>query len=101
MSPFALTSVPVAQDSQTEIAAAISCLGLSTDSIGSIESFTLFPQVPAELRIKIWQASFIPRRIILQRVASRPRLDIRSSAALLLVNNEAHQVFIRNYPMCL
>jgi hypothetical protein len=63
-----------------------------------LEKFLFFPQLPAELRIQIWEATFSPRRIILRRHSHRPVLD-RAAGALLLVNNETHRVFVEHYTL--
>jgi hypothetical protein len=63
-------------------------------------SFIHFPQLPAELRIKIWEYAFIPRTITLKRHSSRPALNLRSVEALMLVNHEAHLLFKRSYTRC-
>jgi hypothetical protein len=73
-------------------------LDLPSNNENPIKEFTLFPRLPAELRIKIWKNTFIPRRIVLDRHTDRPRLD-PSAGALLLVNNEAHEVFVENYAL--
>lgn len=78
------------------IVEALQSLALSTTE--AIQDFPFFPQLPAELRIKIWEATFVPRRIILKSHSARPRLD-PSTGALLLVNNEAHRVFVENYTL--
>jgi hypothetical protein len=75
-------------------------LAQSDSSEQSLVPFALFPQLPAEIRIQVWESSFVPRRIILKRHSSRPPLGLRSSCALLLVNNEAYRVFIQNYALC-
>jgi len=61
--------------------------------------FTLFSFLPTEIRLKIWQHSFLPRRVGLMRHQNKPALDCRSGA-LLLVNREANQVFLENYALC-
>lgn len=65
-----------------------------------IQSFAMFPQLPAELRIKIWEYVFVPRTITLERHSSRPALNPRSVEGLLLVNHEARQLFQRSYTRC-
>ena len=69
-------------------------------SEGQKESrFTLFTFLPTEIRLKIWQHSFLPRRVDLARHSSQPALD-KQSGALLLVNREANQVFLETYALC-
>ncbi|KAG9229817.1 hypothetical protein BJ875DRAFT_473934 [Amylocarpus encephaloides] len=63
--------------------------------------FPLFTSLPAELRIKIWKYSFMPRRIMMKRHTSRPQLSICFVGNLLLVNSEAHGVVVENYARCL
>jgi hypothetical protein len=75
-------------------------LALADSSDKILKSFTLFPQIPAEIRIQIWESSFVPLRIILMRHSTRPPLRLRSSCALLLVNNESHRVFVQHYALC-
>ncbi|CZR60175.1 uncharacterized protein PAC_10071 [Phialocephala subalpina] len=64
-------------------------------------TFHLFSELPTEIRIQIWQSSFVPRRVKLRTHAYRPRLDPRSTCGLLLVNNEAHSIFVEHYTKCL
>jgi hypothetical protein len=64
----------------------------------AIKDFPFFPQLPTELRIQIWETTFVPRRIMLRSHSDRPHLD-PSIGALLLVNNEAHQVLVENYTL--
>ncbi|KUJ11571.1 uncharacterized protein LY89DRAFT_227519 [Mollisia scopiformis] len=64
-------------------------------------TFHRFSELPAELRIEIFQLSYIPRRIKLRKHSSRPKLAPRSSCALLLVSHEAHSIFIESYTRCL
>lgn len=64
----------------------------------SLQIFTLFPYLPCEIRLRIWELSFVPRRMIYRpwkRTWELPDLD--SSHPLLLVNFEAHQVSQRAY----
>jgi hypothetical protein len=75
-------------------------LALADSSGETLKSFIIFPQLPAEIRIQIWENSFVPRRIILKRPSSRPPFGLRSSCALLLVNTEAHRVFVQHYALC-
>jgi hypothetical protein len=84
-------------NSNAELLGNLSLAG-SSDEI--LKSFTLFPQLPAEIRIHVWESSFVPRRIILKRHSSRPPFGLRSSCALLLVNNESHRVFVHHYALC-
>jgi hypothetical protein len=61
-------------------------------------AFSLFPSLPCEIRLRIWELSSGPRRIIYRpwkRTWEPPDLEL--SHPLLLVNFEAHQVFRRRY----
>jgi hypothetical protein len=62
--------------------------------------FTLFTSLPTELRLKIWNLCFVPRRVGLARHVNSPVIDIRSCGALLLVNREANAVFHEAYSYC-
>lgn len=68
---------------------------------GALSSFTIFSELPSELRVQIWKETFVPRRIILHRYRSRPPLGLRTSPTrLLLVNKEGHHCFLENYASC-
>ena len=71
-------------------------LDLASTTENATEKFSLFPGLPPELRIKIWEATFSPRVIMLKRHSDRPRLEYLTGA-LLLVNHEAHRVFSQYY----
>lgn len=58
--------------------------------------FLQFGELPAELRIKIWEYMFIPRVVGLDLHSSRP-FNICSTEALLMDNHEAHQIFVGGY----
>lgn len=62
-------------------------------------TFAQFPHLPTELRLKIWEFSFVPRRVYMIRNTGHPDLDPRSGA-LLLVNRESHAVFLSKYTRC-
>jgi 2EXR family len=79
------------------IVEALQGLDLSTTE-KALQDFPFFPQLPAEIRIQIWEATFVPRRIMLRSHSDRPLLD-PLIGALLLVNNEAHRVFVENYTL--
>jgi hypothetical protein len=66
----------------------------------SLVSFTLFPKLPVELRIKIWGFSFVPHRVIMVGAGGRPQRS-QITGSHLLVNFEARQVFLENYTRCL
>jgi hypothetical protein len=69
---------------------------------GPLQEFTLFPQLPAELRIKIWKISVLPR-IVLRHQYDTERnhgpvvLFTPCIPALLHVSQEARQIGLENY----
>ncbi len=71
-------------------------LHASSSSTKLTKSPTLFAGLPPELRVKIWRATFEPRKVVLKRHSHRPRLDIRTGA-LLLMKKETHQIFLDHY----
>jgi len=60
--------------------------------------FKTFASLPPELRIKIYQQTFLPRRVPLVRHSSDPSLS-EISGALQLVSREASQVFHEAYTL--
>jgi len=65
----------------------------------SFDTFTLFPKLPAELRVKVWEFSFVPHRVIMMGAGHRPQRS-QITGAHLLVNFEARQVFLEHYARC-
>lgn len=58
--------------------------------------FTRFSELPRELRILVWKATFIPRRVTPTK-CNEAKLNFRSVLALLHVNYESRQIFKENY----
>ena len=65
------------------------------------ESFTLFPKLPIELRLRIWRLTFPPSRVLkIPVVPSRPSLQRQLSACnpvALFVNHESRSEALRLY----
>ncbi|KAE8448745.1 hypothetical protein EG329_008960 [Mollisiaceae sp. DMI_Dod_QoI] len=65
-------------------------------------SFTLFPILPKELRLQIWELAYVPRNVsvplICDTIICLESLDVRSHFAHLFVNHEAHELFLQRYP---
>jgi len=64
----------------------------------NLNSFTLFPKLPTELRIKIWKLSFTPQRVAVNK-DGRIQQD-QTINAPLSVNSEARDIFLENYSRC-
>lgn len=65
---------------------------------GPLAQFTCFQGLPVELRLAIWKINFLPRIVIITSVGSA--CTCLPWASLLLVNREAHGVFLSNYALC-
>lgn len=67
-------------------------------SRGTLTQFTCFQELPVELRLTIWEMTFVAQII---DMTMGPRIRARRPSALLnLVNKEAHGVFLSNYTRC-
>ncbi|KAN0094093.1 hypothetical protein V8E51_017277 [Hyaloscypha variabilis] len=67
---------------------------------GTLTEMEKFPKFPPEIRFEIWQLTFAPRRAVLDCISDpkrRPRASLRSHEALLLVNREAHKIFLEHH----
>jgi hypothetical protein len=69
---------------------------------GPLQEFTLFPQLPTELRIKIWKMSILPRIVL--RHQRDTQTNHRSAVLftpcippLLQASQEARQIGLENY----
>lgn len=82
-----------------ELSSAVGALASTTscDATEPSRTFTCSPKLPSEIRVQIWESSFVPRRILLQYLTSRPAQSLRSSATLLLVSREASHVYKQHY----
>jgi hypothetical protein len=72
--------------------------------IKNLREFTLFPQLPTELRIKIWNVAILPRIVFMSKYnTSRGQPDRTSPLytpcipSLLQVSREARQIGLENY----
>jgi 2EXR family len=74
-------------------------LSTQTTPIKSVvDQFIHFSQLPAELRIQIWESTFVSRRIMLKRHSHRPRLT-NIEGTLLIVNRETRRIFLEHYTL--
>ncbi|PMD38010.1 hypothetical protein L207DRAFT_635433 [Hyaloscypha variabilis F] len=67
---------------------------------GTLTEMEKFPKFPPEIRFEIWRLTFAPRRAVLDCISDpkrRPRASLRSHEALLLVNREAHKIFLEHH----
>lgn len=66
----------------------------------SFNTFTLFSNLPTEIRSKIWQAAFEKRQVVIRHRRNHPPLDLLTTGRFLLVNHEALYEFQLRYQKC-
>src|SRR5436190_18405372 len=65
-----------------------------------LKSFTLFPKLPIELRLKIWRDSIQPRMVKVRYDKAHKRCTSFAIPAILHASRESRYVGLKTYQLC-